>query len=71
MTTEEHADLLMKQIRQHMRENKITQNKVAERSDVSIWTLSNVFNGKRGLHFDTFIRILEALGLDKNYEKLD
>ncbi len=77
MTSEEHTTLLVNQLKRHMKENKMTQNELAEKSGTSIWTISNAFTGKRGLHFDTYVRIIEALGLDiklvkaKEDEKLD
>lgn len=64
MTPDEHVILLMKQLKQYIKENKITQNELAEKSGVSIWTISRVFTGKSGIHLYTYIQLLDALGLD-------
>jgi transcriptional regulator with XRE-family HTH domain len=53
----------IKQLRLHSRGGKLTQERLAERADISVSFLSMIERGERSAHMDTLSSLADALGV--------
>lgn len=68
-SSEQIEDVLCAQVRRIRLARNITQVQLAKEAGVSLPTIGRLENGK-GVSLDTFIRVLTALGVQRNLESL-
>lgn len=55
----------IQEIKSYMREKKITQDELSQKSGITIWTIKSIFSGRvKNPRIDTMNAIEKALGLD-------
>lgn len=64
MTEKELTSLFGSNIRKRRKRNKWSQEKLAEKMNVSPNTISEIETGKKFVHADTLIRFANAFGID-------